>query len=66
MRNFKRILQQIQTGLYKTVSTIEKIKRTVFIALGFALATYLIMSGIAILENDSKSLKQNNEVKIIK
>ncbi|WP_297441857.1 hypothetical protein [Sulfurimonas sp.] len=31
------------------MSTIEKIKRTVLIALGFALATYLILSGTAIL-----------------
>ena len=36
------------------MSTIEKIKRTVLVALGFALATYLIMSGVAILDKDSK------------
>jgi len=32
------------------MSTLEKIKRTILIALGFALATYLIMSGMAMLE----------------
>ena len=32
------------------MSKIEKIKRTVMIALGFGLATYLIMSGMAMLE----------------
>lgn len=33
----------------------EKIKRTVLIALGFGLATYLIMSGAAILQQDNKT-----------
>ncbi len=32
------------------MTKIEKIKRTILIALGFALATYLIMSGMAMLE----------------
>ncbi|MEA1983665.1 MAG: hypothetical protein U9N39_08975 [Campylobacterota bacterium] len=32
------------------MSKMEKIKRTILIALGFALATYLIMSGMAILD----------------
>ncbi len=32
------------------MTTIEKIKRIIFIAAGFGLATYLIMSGMAILE----------------
>lgn len=32
------------------MSTKEKIKRTILIALGFALATYLIMSGMAMLD----------------
>lgn len=40
------------------MSTIEKIKRTVLVALGFGLATYLIMSGVAILDKDSKTMKQ--------
>jgi len=31
------------------MSKIEKIKRTILIALGFAMATYLIMSAMAIL-----------------
>ena len=37
------------------MSTVEKIKRTVLIALGFGLATYLIMSGTAILNQDSNT-----------
>jgi len=40
------------------MSTIEKIKRTVLVALGFGLATYLIMSGVAILDKDSKATNQ--------
>ena len=35
------------------MSKIEKIKRMVLIALGFGLATYLIMSGSAILNQDA-------------
>ena len=35
------------------MSKIEKIKRIVLIALGFGLATYLIMSGMAILEQEN-------------
>lgn len=38
------------------MSNIEKVKRTVLIALGFGLATYLIMSGMAML--DKKDEKQ--------
>ncbi len=41
------------------MSKIEKIKRTVLIALGFALATYMIMSGIAMLKEDAKLLDEN-------
>ncbi len=37
------------------MSKIEKIKRVVLISLGFALATYLLMSGFAILNQDSDS-----------
>ena len=37
------------------MSKIEKIKKTVLIALGFALATYLIMSAMAILDQESAS-----------
>ena len=37
------------------MSKIEKIKRVVLISLGFALATYLIMSGVAILDNDTNT-----------
>lgn len=32
------------------MSTKEKIKRTILIAAGFGLATYLIMSGMAMLQ----------------
>jgi len=35
------------------MSKIEKIKKIVLIALGFALATYLIMSAMAILDKES-------------
>jgi hypothetical protein len=40
------------------MSKIEKIKRVVLIALGFGLATYLIMSGIAML--DQQELSESN------
>ncbi|MDF1882381.1 hypothetical protein JHD49_00325 [Sulfurimonas sp. SAG-AH-194-C21] len=36
----------------------EKIKRTILIALGFACATYLIMSGTAILNQDNNTTKK--------
>jgi len=38
------------------MSKIEKIKKIILIAIGFGLATYLLMSGFSILnsENDSK------------
>jgi len=35
------------------MSKTEKIKKMVFIALGFAVATYLIMSAMAILNQES-------------
>jgi hypothetical protein len=37
------------------MSKIEKIKKIVLIALGFAVATYLIISALAILKQDSTS-----------
>jgi hypothetical protein len=37
------------------MSKIEKIKRIILIALGFGLATYLIMSGMAILSQEDSS-----------
>ena len=40
------------------MTKLEKLKRTVLIALGFALATYLIMSGMAIL--DQEKLRESN------
>ena len=37
------------------MSKIEKIKRVVLISLGFGLATYLIMSGMAMIDQENKS-----------
>lgn len=37
------------------MSKIEKVKRIILIALGFGLATYLIMSGMAILDAEEKN-----------
>ena len=45
------------------MSSIEKIKRTVLVVLGFALATYLIMSGVAILNKDSNTTSEIQEIK---
>ena len=44
------------------MTTAEKIKRTVLIALGFGLSTYLIMSGVAIL-NKEEVLQESNVTK---
>lgn len=40
------------------MSRFEKIKKMVLIALGFGLATYLIMSGIAMLSVDSNTVRE--------
>ena len=40
------------------MSKIEKIKRTVLIALGFGLAIYLIINGMAILDAEEKNTTQ--------
>jgi len=45
------------------MSKSEKIKRTILIAVGFALATYLIMSAMAILDNESAT-KSNASSKV--
>jgi hypothetical protein len=47
------------------MSKIEKLKRTILIAIGFGMATYLIMSGMAILEQDSNTSSEvhSNTVK---
>ena len=37
------------------MTTVEKIKRTILIALGFGLATYLIMSGTAMLNQEQNA-----------
>ncbi len=47
------------------MSRVEKLKKIILIAIGFGLATYLIMSGSAILSQESettitKSLDANN------
>ncbi len=42
------------------MSKIEKIKRVILVALGFGLATYLIMSGVAILNQDSNTTNEVN------
>lgn len=45
------------------MNTKEKIKRTLLIALGFGLATYLIINGFAILNKESvKELKSERNV----
>ncbi|MCD6258503.1 MAG: hypothetical protein J7J31_02755 [Helicobacteraceae bacterium] len=44
------------------MSTIEKIKRVFLIALGFGLATYLIMSGFAILNKEEQLDKAPKEI----
>jgi len=43
------------------MTKLEKIKKMVLIALGFAFATYFIMSGMAMLDEDSKV--QNTQTK---
>lgn len=43
------------------MNKIEKTKRIILIALGFGLATYLIMSGMAILESDAQSEKSTEQ-----
>jgi hypothetical protein len=44
------------------MSRFEKIKKMFIIALGFALATYFIMSGMAMLESEQKSQPMKSEV----
>ncbi|MEA1955783.1 MAG: hypothetical protein U9N02_04735 [Campylobacterota bacterium] len=44
------------------MSKIEKVKRMFLIALGFGLATYLIMSGMAMLDKEN----ENNTTKELK
>lgn len=40
------------------MNNFEKIKKTVLIALGFGLATYLIISGTAILNRDANATSE--------
>ncbi len=44
------------------MSKMEKVKRVVLIAIGFGLATYLIMSGMAMLEQEEQ--QQISEKKV--
>ena len=44
------------------MSKVEKIKRTILIAIGFGLATYLIMSGFAMLESSKSDLNTTSKV----
>jgi hypothetical protein len=44
------------------MSKFTKIKKMFFIALGFGLATYLIMSGMAMLDAGEKLAKSSSEV----
>jgi len=48
------------------MSKIEKIKRTILIALGFGLATYLIMSGSAILTKEDINTTKIPKIEIQK
>jgi len=40
------------------MSKTEKIKRTILISIGFALATYLIISGSAMLNKESANMEK--------
>ena len=40
------------------MSKFEKIKRMILIAIGFGMATYLLMSGFAMLENDTNTTSE--------
>ena len=42
------------------MNTIDKIKRTLLIATGFGLATYLIISGMAILKSEAPQKVEQN------
>jgi hypothetical protein len=42
------------------MKNIQKIKKVIIIALGFALSTYLLMSGFAMLEKPKKTLQEQN------
>ncbi len=44
------------------MSRFEKLKKMFTIALGFALATYLILSGMAMLEQEKKPQSLTSEV----
>ncbi len=48
------------------MSKIEKVKRIILIALGFGLATYLIISGMAILDAENAKEEQRSEQNITK
>ena len=43
----------------------KKIKKIILIAIGFALATYLLMSGFAILNQEDKTSNDTNKSKVL-
>jgi uncharacterized membrane protein len=45
------------------MKTTEKIKRIILVALGFAFSTYLIMSGVAILNQEDTNTTKSAEPK---
>jgi hypothetical protein len=46
------------------MTKLDKFKKMATIALGFALSTYLIMSGMAMLQNDTHSNEINTTSKV--
>jgi len=46
------------------MSKIEKIKRIILIAFGFGMATYLIMSGMAMLDAEESALQSDTAGKV--
>ena len=45
------------------MNKIEKLKKIVLIALGFGISTYLIMSGVAILNQEDNNSSKSVETK---
>jgi hypothetical protein len=45
------------------MNTTEKIKRILLVALGFAFSTYLIMSGVAILNQEEANTSKSEVLK---
>ncbi len=47
------------------MNTIEKVKKVILIAVGFGLATYLMISGFAILDKESSQDIQSEQNKSV-